>query len=829
VRNFFGWNGNAMEYGWNELSQILLENQSATDLIMNDHSKAAFIARIRRSQDPEYIGISRADFPDDEWRDLNPRGLIDRWEYRDNNLYHYWPNEPQIDGRLDLIELLEKLTEIMLLAESRGLKFCIGNFSVPAINQSEIDAGLWDNFLVQASRITNAGGGVVGFHDYTSYLLSFGAAGRDPRLMINPNTAERNWPTRTEVLRTQSSGNWHIARWVWLVDRCAAINVLPPQIVITEGLWDRMPNYENVGGTNIHSAMQGRYYDGQRIEGPIDQIPVAGNILGIAPEQAMIRQMGWYQSVMPPYVRGVNLFTLNYNKVWMERRSNFGIRPAYIGAVKSMFGFRPVPLPEPEPPIVVDPHIYLTIRVDVQNVRSGPNIQYPVTSQLIQGSVRVVTGINPEKTWFRIAAGWVFRELVDEAGVGMDIGDLPVVVIPRKRSLISFSTHHDGFDNFLYRYKPTAVLTMAGSQHAQDLASAGIDAIHRFWPDRDIHETMSAFEFVERHKNLARDNVIVHTNNEPPNPNDPEQAGKLVNWHINVIRLSAQYGLRLCILNFGAGGPDIDKWGLYDTLLREIEADTLNQPGQKPRVAIGLHEYAPGLIHAGMQPIDATTYKPPAKYEDWPRENLDVNSWLFYLVGRYKHMFQYCDAMDILRPDVYITESGFDGLTDTESQRYLTALKEIAFPDPPWTHYRSWATLGAIWRYWWPQWNKEEAAFRQYEWAADYIYTEPEIKGILLFAITDDPKWKRDFDYSDAVELQELLLRRSEGTTPVPVPVPLPEPEPEPEPEPPLPDPPDVAFIEVPLGSIADILEVIASWLPDDDNLPALIDNLREE
>jgi hypothetical protein len=307
---------------------------------------------------------------------------------------------------------------------------------------------------------------------------------------------------------------------------------------------------------------------------------------------------------------------------------------------------------------------------------------------------------------------------------------------------------------------------------------------------------MSPAEFVGIHAHLAKDNVIIHTTNEPPDPNNTAVARQLVDWHSEVIRLSAPHGLKLCILNFGAGGPDVDKWHLYDELLRLVA-------NNRDRVTVGLHEYAAGVIFSGME-FNADTKKlgVSTDWRDWAGDHypsdpeywssvVDTSTYNFWHIGRYKHMFDYCDANGITRPNVIFTEWGYDQLTDPISDAYLKELAQKYPPVAPYEHYRSWRSLESVWEQWEGMWSQAS----QLWWANDNIYTEPEVLGMCLFAVSNAQDWKHDFDYSDNNDLLSHLVGRyarerlgepdpSPVPDPVPVPVPVPDPIPVPDPVP---------------------------------------------
>ncbi len=339
---------------------------------------------------------------------------------------------------------------------------------------------------------------------------------------------------------------------------------------------------------------------------------------------------------------------------------------------------------------------------------------------------------------------------------------------------LSFGVHHEDFDNELLSMRPPVILTMTGSHHATSLAQQLPETlvIHRGWNDNRLHWDISPERFVENHKHLAEFGVVVHTTNEPPNPNNEDEALRLVLWHENVIRLSAQYNLKLCILNFGAGGPDIDKWGMYDSLLRLVAEN-------RDRVFMGLHEYAVGVIYSGMENIHNIELGSTIDWRDWagviyPTLPINTDNYNLWHTGRYKHLLKYCEDNNIDKPQIIFTEYGWDQLTDNISTEYLRELAAEHPPVAPFEHYRGWRSLERVWN----EWGNNFSMINQLEWANDNLYTEPEIVGQCLFAVSESPDWKQDFDYSVDEDLIDYMSERyaieREDTVPIP-PVELPD------------------------------------------------------
>lgn len=86
--------------------------------------------------------------------------------------------------------------------------------------------------------------------------------------------------------------------------------------------------------------------------------------------------------------------------------------------------------PTPSPTATPD-GVVMTVQSAVQNVRTGPSINYPVIGQLEAGEQRRVIGANLELTWvvidFRGQQGWMAASLLDFFG---DLDSLPIITPP---------------------------------------------------------------------------------------------------------------------------------------------------------------------------------------------------------------------------------------------------------------------------------------------------------------------------------------------------------------------------------------------------------------
>lgn len=122
--------------------------------------------------------------------------------------------------------------------------------------------------------------------------------------------------------------------------------------------------------------------------------------------------------------------------------------------------------------------------------------------------------------------------------------------------------------------------------------------------------------------------------------NEPNASQKTFDWLYSVADLTRRAGGRVVLGNFSVGVPEPAAWSRSVALLRLME--------QYPdRLIMGVHEYIPTLWrYAPVQPNPM----------GWPAKVDGAGD----LLGRYRHLFKFCDAQRIKRPLIIITETGFD-------------------------------------------------------------------------------------------------------------------------------------------------------------------------
>ncbi len=131
------------------------------------------------------------------------------------------------------------------------------------------------------------------------------------------------------------------------------------------------------------------------------------------------------------------------NNVAIVRITSFGapeVVAQYLGSQRltEVPPIAIVPTPTSGVPTLVVPTatatpqgVVITITNSVQNVRSGPGLQYPVIGQLQRGDQEVVIGASADNTWvvinFRGQQGWLATYLLDVFG---DLNTVPIVQPP---------------------------------------------------------------------------------------------------------------------------------------------------------------------------------------------------------------------------------------------------------------------------------------------------------------------------------------------------------------------------------------------------------------
>lgn len=317
------------------------------------------------------------------------------------------------------------------------------------------------------------------------------------------------------------------------------------------------------------------------------------------------------------------------------------------------------------------------------------------------------------------------------------------------------------FLSHIRRLRPKALLFF---QHEIDFARQVHDefpdmvVIIRHWPDGEVHKYMTATQWIDTFQSHAQGGLYLQTTNE----SGLDKA--VIDWHVQVMNLAIQRGIRLCLLNPATGTWDNPDYAVMRPVL-ELAGK------HRDLFIIGLHSYAGGVITSGLlggYPINAGVASSPndapgSKGRNlipqplWPKRDEILHTTTFH-IGRHSWIMNYCHDNNIPMPRFALTETGFDYLGDIGA--WLNTLDHSGFDG-----VNGWHTLRSQWAAWWGI-SGEQAYFEQLKYAAENLLIGLEFA--LLFAYGDDGSWP---NYNVANSALPALLEGL-NTTPPPPPVP---------------------------------------------------------
>lgn len=356
-----------------------------------------------------------------------------------------------------------------------------------------------------------------------------------------------------------------------------------------------------------------------------------------------------------------------------------------------------------------------------------------------------------------------------------------------RRSRVSYNIHAQAVKDtprlkkHLGKINPTAVLLMDGLGLAQDIHATLPDTvvIHRNYGitkgDDDVHKKVSPERWLDLRAVESSTGIWLYTTNEPAFDTET------IDWHVRLMERCVVRGVRLVVGNWGVGNPGADDWNKAKRMLELL--------AEHPELFIlGLHEYGCGVMtsglyggypdHAGVQPgeLGGKNLIPSG---NWPASLETPEHITTFHCGRFRFLLNYCSQAKIKPPRIILTEHGMDDVSD------IKPWAERLIKTSPYKSIRSWKSLLAQWRAWFPLWSIDRAYFEQLQWADRVIYQNSPVEAQLVYCwghSSDD--WEQ-FDVAEADEFQALMEAADVPpvsnlppvvTQPAPAPAPKPKP-----------------------------------------------------
>lgn len=326
----------------------------------------------------------------------------------------------------------------------------------------------------------------------------------------------------------------------------------------------------------------------------------------------------------------------------------------------------------------------------------------------------------------------------------------------------------DYLKGFLVKLNPAWVLIMDNIGLAKDIKAMlpETNVICRNWGadgDDNDHKQYTPGQWIaEKLRERGAADLWFYTTNEP------EFSDEVVRWHVDVMKLAANAGLKLVVGNWGVGIPaDVDHdWARAETMLR-----LLNQ--HRETMALGLHEYACGVITSGFVGGPPTELRDASgnllhpdfiQPENWPDDVSKIGA--LWHCGRFRFLERYCQSIGLRPPRIVVTEHGFDDVSDIKS--WTETLIKTNTPGNPGGNIRGWKTLENQWNAWFGsrKWSPQRAYFEQLKYADQKIYRGSAVEGQLIFSWGHSSDAWAQFDIADAQDLHGLLRDYEEVTPP---------------------------------------------------------------
>lgn len=298
---------------------------------------------------------------------------------------------------------------------------------------------------------------------------------------------------------------------------------------------------------------------------------------------------------------------------------------------------------------------------------------------------------------------------------------------------------YETLKGYLQRAQPAMIVCMDGHARALELARLlpSTQVIFRRYLPDDIWQTMSPQDWITAH---------VGYGGQPPNLwyyalNEPPLNSTVIAWLETVARLCLARAWRVVLGNFSVGVPEPSQWQNARALLSLISANP-------NRLMLGLHEYWPTYApHEFQQQIE-----PP---HSWPTVAEIARPWI---LGRFRHLLDYCKSAGIKTPRIAITEWGTDRIdavsawqTQTPGYYQRTGYKVAA---------RAWSA-----------WPRDSLSVGRYagamaKWAWRNFYAmHPEIAGVAWFCAGGQGDWRTYYNVLDEPEFLASVEKGFEMST----------------------------------------------------------------
>jgi hypothetical protein len=404
------------------------------------------------------------------------------------------------------------------------------------------------------------------------------------------------------------------------------------------------------------------------------------------------------------------------------------------------------------------------------NVRSAPTTSVNNVIRVIPAGTTITPiGRNQAGTWLQLSDGWISNSptLIRTTGnifslpsAGID----PTPTQERPKNRISYNINAEAIPNREYATQhfveicPSTILVMNGLWYAVELYNllhdiCGTLVIHRGYSPLEGDEWFyrSAANFVEAWKREGHREIIRYSTNEP-SFGGLRSLSEFVAADLELMRLAWENGFRVAMGNFSVGyyQPEQINSGGFDPYLRGLI---------QYNHFLAVHEYACCVLAFGVGQwssgwlVDRTRVQPAA----WPlAAALPDRLWdnqlppYWYLLRSIWFLLR-ADYLGIERPQILVTEFGWDNLPDIKPQ--IEPLRSQFGLPQYFNDMRGVNTYPRLWAWYWPQWTFPQAACEQLKWA-DSVYPE-EYLGFMLF--TWNTNWLQT-DFSGFANSEQYIF-----------------------------------------------------------------------